>query len=132
MLRFDSWMMVLTAIVGLVFAGCAKDAPAPAATDVSAAHSHDGWWCGEHGVPEEECALCNSKLAADFQKKGDWCKEHQRPDSQCFVCHPELEAKFATRYEAKYGKPPPKPGEAGHDHAHGHDHGHKHDEPKSP
>ncbi len=72
------------------------------------AHSHDGWWCDEHGVPEEVCGQCNSKLAAEFQKKGDWCKTHECPDSQCFVCHPELEAKFAARYEAKYGTPPPK------------------------
>lgn len=75
----------------------------------SAAHDHSGWWCDEHGVPEEVCGLCNSKLAAAFQKKGDWCKEHDRPDSQCFICHPELEAKFAAQYEAKYGKKPPKP-----------------------
>lgn len=72
-------------------------------------HAHGGWWCNEHGVPEEVCALCDSKVAAEFQKKGDWCKEHDRPDSQCFVCHPELEAKFAAQYEAKYGEKPPKP-----------------------
>ncbi len=72
-------------------------------------HSGDGWWCDEHGVPEGECGLCDSKLAAAFQKKGDWCKEHDRPDSQCFVCHPEKQAEFAAKYEAKYGKQPPKP-----------------------
>ena len=80
-----------------------------AAADKKSAHTHDDWWCDEHGVPEEVCGLCNSKLAAEFQKKGDWCKEHDRPDSQCFLCHPELEAKFAAQYEAKYGKQPPKP-----------------------
>lgn len=72
-------------------------------------HVHGAWWCDEHGVPEEVCARCNSKVAADFQRKGDWCKDHERPDSQCFVCHPELEARFANQYEAKYGKKPPKP-----------------------
>ena len=72
-------------------------------------HDHSGWWCNEHGVPEEVCAQCSSKVAADFQKKGDWCKDHERPDSQCFKCHPELAAKFAAKYEAKYGKQPPKP-----------------------
>lgn len=70
-------------------------------------HVHGEWWCGEHGVPEDVCALCNSKVAAEFQKKGDWCDEHNRPDSQCFVCHPEYKAKFAAQYEAKYGKEPP-------------------------
>jgi hypothetical protein len=72
-------------------------------------HDHSAWWCNEHGVPEEECGRCSAKLAAAFQKKGDWCKEHDRPDSQCFLCHPEKEAAFAARYEAKYGKQPPKP-----------------------
>lgn len=67
-----------------------------------------GWWCDEHGVPEAECALCNAKVAADFKKKGDWCKEHDRPDSQCFKCHPEKLTEFAAKYEAKYGKQPPK------------------------
>ena len=68
-----------------------------------------GWWCDEHGVPEAECALCNTKVAAELKKKGDWCKEHDRPDSQCFKCHPEKLTEFAAKYEAKYGKQPPKP-----------------------
>lgn len=72
-------------------------------------HVHGEWWCEEHGVPESECAQCDSKVAAEFQKKGDWCKEHNRPDSQCFVCHPEKLDEFTARYEAKYGKKPPKP-----------------------
>ena len=80
-----------------------------AASTEKGGHDHSGWWCNEHGVPEEVCAQCNSKVAADFQKKGDWCKEHDRPESQCFVCHPDLEAKFAAQYEAKFGKKPPKP-----------------------
>lgn len=78
------------------------------ASDAKGKHNHSGWWCNEHGVPEEQCGQCSSKLAAEFQKKGDWCKEHDRPDSQCFVCHPELEGKFAALYEAKYGKKPPQ------------------------
>jgi cobalt-zinc-cadmium efflux system membrane fusion protein len=72
-----------------------------------AGHSHDAWWCAEHGVPEEVCALCNSKVAADFKAKGDWCREHDRPESQCFVCHPEKETEFVALYEAKYGTKPP-------------------------
>jgi hypothetical protein len=72
-------------------------------------HDHSGWWCVEHGIPEAVCSMCNSKVAAEFQKKGDWCQQHDRADSQCFVCHPELEAKFAAQYEAKYGEQPPKP-----------------------
>jgi hypothetical protein len=82
---------------------------ADVAHDEHAHSSHDGWWCNEHGVPEGVCALCSSKVAADFQRNGDWCEDHDRPDSQCFVCHPELEARFAAQYEAKYGEKPPKP-----------------------
>ncbi len=74
-----------------------------------AAHDHQGWWCSEHGVPEEECTRCDFNLIGDFKAKGDWCDEHARPHSQCFLCDPELEGKFAARYEAKYGEQPPKP-----------------------
>ncbi|HEX5443746.1 MAG TPA: RND transporter [Pirellulales bacterium] len=90
--------------------------------DIEGGHSRDGWWCAEHGVPEEICAQCSTKLAAQFKAKSDWCQEHDRPESQCFVCNPDLEQKFAAQYEAKYGKKPPHP-EAD-EAAHGHDHDH--------
>ncbi|TWT51719.1 hypothetical protein KOR42_34060 [Thalassoglobus neptunius] len=80
-------------------------------TVASTDHDHSGWWCNEHGVPEDECALCKTSLIAEFKEKGDWCEEHNRPDSQCFECHPENFEKFAARYEAKYGEQPPKPTE---------------------
>jgi cobalt-zinc-cadmium efflux system membrane fusion protein len=114
-------------IVGVGLLGCGKATdsatPAAPATSVSdGAHSHDGWWCNEHGVPEEVCTQCNAKLVADFRANGDWCKEHDVPESQCFVCHPEKEAEFAAQYEAKYGKKPPKvEGSAGEHHDHDHD-----------
>jgi hypothetical protein len=102
--------IALTALpFGLI--GCNKSADQPAATTPTSttAHTHESWWCDEHGVPEEECAQCHPKVAADFKAKGDWCAKHDRPDSQCFICHPEYEAKYAAVYEAKYGKKPPKP-----------------------
>lgn len=74
-----------------------------------AEHDHSGWWCAEHGVPEEICSLCSSKVAADFKAKGDWCVEHDRAKSQCFVCEPQQQAKYAAQYEAKFGEQPPKP-----------------------
>ncbi len=122
--------MTATLVAGLGFVGCGKT-PAPPAAPVTPTteashegHSHDGWWCPEHGVPEEVCALCSAELAADFKAKGDWCTEHDRPDSQCFTCHPEKAAEFAAQYEAKYGEQPPKPsaGEEGHE---DHDHAEK-------
>lgn len=96
------------------FIGCSDSAPSqdskassPASAKVD--HSHGGWWCVEHGVPEGECALCDSSLVAIFKEAGDWCKEHKRPESQCFICSPARFDKFAARYEAKTGNKPPQP-----------------------
>jgi hypothetical protein len=106
-------LMLMTLAVGCArpsdSAHAGPDHDEHAASDGRKPHTHDGWWCDEHGVPEEVCGQCNAKLAAEFQKRGDWCAEHDRPDSQCFVCHPELKGKFAARYEAKLGTQPPEP-----------------------
>jgi hypothetical protein len=104
------FVVTVIALVGLSFTACSKSAVSEAQTP-TAGHSHEGWWCEEHGVPEEVCAQCNAKLVADFKAKGDWCEEHNRPESQCFLCNPEKEVEFAALYEAKYGKQPPKPAE---------------------
>ena len=102
--------IVLCGLSAALLIGCAKNSNTTATDShvTEAAHHHDGWWCDEHGVPEEVCALCNTKLVAEFKAKNDWCDKHDRPDSQCFVCHPERETEFAAQYEAKYGKQPPK------------------------
>jgi hypothetical protein len=106
-------ILSIVSVLGLTaVAGCGNSsatADKPAGETATAEHNHDEWWCNEHGVPEEICALCHPKLAAKFKADGDWCKLHDRPNSQCFICHPELEVKFAAKYEAKYGKKPPKP-----------------------
>ena len=104
-------------VAGLSIVACSKSSSTVAGANSAgvkevAGHSHDGWWCDEHGVPEEECAQCNTKLVADFKAKGNWCEKHNRPDTHCFICHPEKQAEYAALYEAKYGKSPPKP-EAG-------------------
>jgi hypothetical protein len=98
----------------VVLGGCSNDDPKAGqskgtSTPVAAkkVDDHSGWWCDEHGVPEEICGQCNAKYAAECKKKGDWCEKHDRPDSQCFICHPELKEKFAALYRAKYGKEPP-------------------------
>jgi hypothetical protein len=112
----STWMRLdffsLLATTGLALCGCGgAGAKAPegnkAATPAADTCAVAGW-CTEHGVPEDICAQCNAKVAAEYQQKGDWCKEHNRPESQCFLCNPKLEAKFAAEYEAKYGKKPPK------------------------
>jgi cobalt-zinc-cadmium efflux system membrane fusion protein len=115
MLKVKLFSLVVFVVLATSLIGCGRNAapPAPATSTAGAIsdveHSHDGWWCDEHGVPEEVCTLCNSKLVADFKAKGDWCQEHDRPESQCFICNPSREAEFSARYEAKYGKKPPKP-----------------------
>jgi len=115
-----SFAVALTATSAMYLSGCGKAEP-DAATASTEAESHDdhdheggeheGWWCAEHGVPEDECARCDSSLVAAFKDKDDWCEEHDRPDSQCFICTPKLEEKFVARYVAKYGENPPKPTE---------------------
>jgi cobalt-zinc-cadmium efflux system membrane fusion protein len=114
---FLNWCKSTVALLSVgtvlvLLSGCGQPSPAepqasPTAATSEVAAEDAGWWCPEHGMPEEICAQCSTKLAADFQEKGDWCKEHNRPESQCFICHPELEAKFAAQYEAKFGKKPP-------------------------
>lgn len=41
---------------------------------------HEGYWCEEHGVPEEMCSICMSAAEAKnrFKDKGDWCQLHDR------------------------------------------------------
>lgn len=106
--------MSVVVVIALSVAACGKspkDGAAGKSTVMKevAGHSHGGWWCDEHGVPEEVCAQCNTKLVADFKAKNDWCDKHNRPDLHCFICHPEKEGEFAALYEAKVGKKPPKP-----------------------
>lgn len=89
----------------------AAESSTTAVVDDPDGHSRGGWWCVEHGVPEGECALCDTSLVAAFKADGDWCKEHNRPESQCFLCEPSRFETFAARYEAKYGEQPPQPTE---------------------
>jgi hypothetical protein len=97
--------------------GCNRDdksgGPAKAKTETKIETTHAGWWCQEHGVPEEECSICMS--AANAKKKykdnGDWCKEHNRAGSQCFKCDPKRYKKYEEKYVAKYGTKPKPPDE---------------------
>jgi hypothetical protein len=117
--RLGALLIGLTTVSIVTLAGCGEQADpdltsAAPATGDGHVHgqddpTHGGWWCYEHGVPEEQCAMCNVKLAADMRNKGDWCQEHNRPDSLCFKCHPENAEKFVALYEAKFGKQPPQP-----------------------
>jgi hypothetical protein len=69
-----------------------------------------GWWCQEHGVPEDICSLCAAEeKVKEFKAKGDWCEKHDRAKSQCFKCDPMLYDRFAAMYRAKYGKEPRRP-----------------------
>jgi len=101
-------------VSGIVLSGCGQSTDENATvteTSTKAAIDDGGWWCEEHGVPEEECALCDPTLVAKFKEAGDWCEEHKRPESHCYLCSPARLDKFAARYEAKCGARPPKPTE---------------------
>jgi hypothetical protein len=123
-MQFSKWHNVLVAtlvaVAGLTAGGCGQaDDKGGAAkgkrglpqdkqvAQDAKGQDHSRWWCDEHGIPEEECSLCNAKVAAEFKKKGDWCEKHDRAKSQCFLCDPSLKEKYAARYRAKYGKEPP-------------------------
>ena len=112
---------VLLSLIGAVavFAiGCSQQATEsdgeslPVAEVSHEGHDHDashgGWWCVEHGIPEEKCSMCSSKAAEECKAKGDWCEEHNRAESQCFICDASRADKFAKLYEAKVGHKPPK------------------------
>lgn len=119
-----SAMCGLLVAITVLYVGCGKKAAeTPAGQVADATHAgqdqdgadvddaHSGWWCAEHGVPEEECSICSSTAAAKFKAKGDWCEEHNRAASQCFLCDPSRAEKFTKLYEAKFGHVPPKPTE---------------------
>ncbi len=112
-------LAVVAMMVGMAGCGTGGDKPAEVASADGVSHEgeaeadsqdgHGDWWCAEHGVPEEDCSVCNEAAAKRYREKGDWCEEHNRAESQCFQCDPKRAEKFARLYEAKYGKKPPKP-----------------------
>ena len=119
-----NWMMslkrlplALAAVLAVGVTGCgnvetaSEPAESSAAATTQVDHSHGGYWCVEHGVPEGECARCDKSLVAKFKEDGDWCDEHDRPESQCFICSPKRADKFIAQYEAKTGRKPPEPTE---------------------
>ncbi len=112
LLNLDIVAFAFTAVAVLALAGCSQQASDEGATQVTAAsddgHDHSGWWCVEHGIPEEECSMCSAKAADDFKAKGDWCEEHNRAESQCFICDPSRAEKYTRLYEAKFGHAPPE------------------------
>ncbi len=103
--------VILFASITVLAIGCAQQSSDTQPSDSSAnsqeGHDHGGWWCDEHGIPEENCSMCSKKAADEFKEKGDWCDEHNRAESQCFQCDPTRADKFAKLYEAKYGEQPP-------------------------
>ena len=115
-------LAVVGMVSGMTGCGAGGDKPAEVASadavnhesesgeaDATTQDAHGDWWCAEHGVPEEDCTVCNEAAAKRYREKGDWCEEHNRAESQCFKCDPKRAEKFAKLYEAKYGKKPPKP-----------------------
>ena len=107
-MKIHRTLLGILLLASVALAGCSEPAKTPPASEAhDHGHSHDAWWCSEHGVPEHLCGLCDPKVAGQMKKKKDWCSKHDRPDSQCFICHPEFKEHFIALYEAKYGKKPP-------------------------
>ena len=112
-LKRSALLGCLVAIAVLV-SGCGQ--PGSSGGGGQAAHTssepdkvmHTGWWCAEHGLPEEDCSMCSAKVAAKYKAKIDWCDKHNRAESQCFICDPSRAEKFEKLYVAKEGKSPPK------------------------
>ncbi len=76
---------------------------------VSKELDHSGWWCNEHGVPEENCSMCSSAVFKKL-KPDEICPKHpDRAKAQCFICNPELWEKSKASYVAKFGTEPPEP-----------------------
>ena len=72
----------------------------------------DGWWCISHGIPEDECIMCNPKAEQECRAKGEWCEKHDRAKSQCFKCEggKNIQEKYAAKYREHYNtteNPPP-------------------------
>lgn len=79
-------MRALLWFVSCALVACGDAGPTSAPAPLEAV---PGDMCGEHGVLESVCTLCNPKLATIFRAKGDWCAEHGLPESFCPTCHPE-------------------------------------------
>lgn len=110
--------VVLSLLTVLSLVGGCSNKPEPKEKAHKSSHkdgeghsSPDGWWCNEHGIPEDECIECSKKLKTEAKAKGDWCQKHDRAKSQCFICDPKLKEKYAARYRERYGKEPPEPNE---------------------
>jgi len=117
--------LVISAVMVLAFSSVGCNQPAKnddkkqAKTDdkkkdIPKGGPHDGWWCQEHGVPEEDCSLCVSPAERKkrFIDTGDWCPIHKRAQSQCFKCDPEKYKKFEEQHVAKMGHKPERPPES--------------------
>lgn len=115
-----TWMCAALLVGAFAVAGCGPQA-APTTGDGKVAKATEkttptdpsaedgGEWCNPHGVAEEECSMCNAKVAKKLKDAGDWCDKHDRAKSQCYICDPGLMEKAKVAYKAKYGKEMPTP-----------------------
>ena len=115
------WMCATLLVGAFVVAGCGPQANPTtgdgkvakggekAAPPTDPSGEDGGEWCNPHGLPEDECSMCNAKVAKKLKDAGDWCDKHDRAKSQCFICDPSLLEKAKVAYKAKYGKEMPTP-----------------------
>lgn len=105
----SAFLLSLSLVTGCGQGGQVEATKNEKPAEVAEKSKHEGWWCAEHGIPEEECSMClpAKTVQKEFKEKGDWCQEHDRAKSQCFKCDPSLKEKFAAKYRAKFGEEPP-------------------------
>lgn len=108
--------LALLALAALLAGGCKKEPDkkddTAAGTEKSGTQAKKdgghGWWCDDHGIPEDECSMCSAEMEKKFKAAKDWCEKHpDRARSQCFICNPKQREVYAAKYRAKYGKEPP-------------------------
>lgn len=46
-------------------------------------------WCATHDLPKDKCAECDKKLIPKLKKEKDWCGECGVAESTCLVCNPK-------------------------------------------
>ena len=70
---FRAWAAGLLIPAVLALTGCGQGTPVAEPSKATPtdkgtvaakkADDHSHWWCAEHGIPEEECSMCSSKVA---------------------------------------------------------------------
>ncbi len=79
--------MIRYALVCLLALGLGATAYAEEASKVERLTADK--WCATHDLPKDKCAQCDKKLIPKLKKEKDWCGECGVAESTCLVCNPK-------------------------------------------